>query len=58
MLGAPSVTHSVPLPNGARAVARQDGIEIRRDLGHVEEIICTITWAQIDHLRARVLDQR
>jgi hypothetical protein len=58
-LAMANVTHSIRLPNGARAAAVKDGIEVRRDLnGFSEEVVCTITWAQIDHLRARVLDQR
>jgi hypothetical protein len=52
------VEHSVPLPNGARAIAKREGVEVRQDVnGFTEEIVCVIRWEQIDHLRARVLGQ-
>lgn len=54
-----SVTHSIPVVIGARAIARKDGIEVRRDLnGFTEEVVCLLTWPQIDHLRAVALSQR
>jgi hypothetical protein len=53
------VTHAIPLSNGVRAIAVKDGIEVRRDVsGLTEEIICTITWRQIEHLRAVAHVQR
>ena len=54
-----NVEHSVSLPNGVKAIARRNGIEVRLVLnGFQDEIIGTISWRQIDHLRARVFDQR
>jgi hypothetical protein len=50
-----AVEHSVPLSNGARAVATKAGVEVR---SQANELICVLNWKQIDHLRARVLDGR
>ena len=50
-----NVEHSIPVVSGTRAIARKNGIEVWRDS---EEVLCFLTWAQIDHLRTRVLDQR
>jgi hypothetical protein len=50
-----AVEHSVPLPSGARAVATKAGVEVR---SQANELICVLTWRQIDHLRALALDQR
>lgn len=53
------VEHSISLPNGARAIAKREGIEVRVAVNDFsEEVICVIRWEQIDHLRARVLDER
>ena len=41
------VEHSIRLVCGTQAIARKDGIEIRRD----NEAICVIRWPQIHHLR-------
>ena len=55
----PTVEHSVSTGCGTRAIATKTGVEIRAHVnGLTEEVICTVTWAQIDYLRARVLDQR
>ena len=54
-----NVEHSIPVVIGARAVAKKDGIEVRRDVDRsTEEVVCLLTWPQIDHLRALVFDQR
>jgi len=53
------VEHSVSTGNSTRAIAKRDGIEVRSAVnGLTEEVICTVTWQQIDHLRALVHDQR
>jgi hypothetical protein len=55
----PAVEHSVSTGGGTRAIATKAGVEIRTQVnGFTEEVICEISWQQIDHLRARVLDQR
>ncbi len=55
----PAVEHSVSTGGGTRAIAVKTGIEVRTALnGFSEEVICDITWREIDHLRALVLDQR
>jgi hypothetical protein len=57
--GTTNVEHSVSLPTGVKAIARRNGIEARLALnGFADEVVGTISWRQIDHLRARVFDQR
>jgi hypothetical protein len=54
-----NIEHAIPLANGVRAIARPEGIKVRQDMsGFTDEVVCVIRWKQIDHLRARMLDQR
>jgi hypothetical protein len=54
-----NIEHAIPVANGVRAIARPEGIEVRQDIsGFMEEVVCVIRWEQIDHLRARLFDQR
>lgn len=48
-----NVQHSRQIGYGARAVAKKDGIEVRKEISEVQdEIIGTISWKQIEHLRS------
>ena len=54
-----ALEHSVPTGCGTRAIATKAGIEIRAPVnGVTEEVICLLSWKQIDHLRALACDQR
>lgn len=53
------IENSISLPNGVRAIARRNGIEVRTTVNAFsEEIICNIEWSKIDHLKALTFDSR
>ena len=59
MSDASLIEHSISLPNGVKAIARKEGIEIRTTINaYSEEIICTLRYEQIDHLRSLQFDSR
>jgi hypothetical protein len=59
MSDAALIEHSISLPNGVKAIARKEGIEVRTVINSfTEEVITTLRWEQLDHLRALQFNNR
>lgn len=53
------IEHSITLPNGVKAIARKEGVEVRVvHNSFTEEVITTLRWEQIDHLRSLQFNNR
>jgi hypothetical protein len=53
------IEHSITLPNGVKAIARKEGVEVRIVVNSfTEEVITTLRWEQLDHLRSLQFNSR
>jgi hypothetical protein len=59
MSDASLIEHSITLPNGVKVIARKEGIEVRTVLNSfTEEVITTLRWEAIEHLRSLQFNNR